>query len=384
MGRAGGRARVALVGAGHAHLHVTRHAARLRAAGVDPVLIAPPWFRYSGLATAVLSGDLPEAEAGVDVAALAAACGVEHRPCRATGVDAARRQITLETGEVLTFDAVSLNIGSVARDPHGLSRRRRTWTVKPLSQLSQLAAALETNMADGRRVRTVVVAGGGQSGFEIAAAVNGLAARRGGRLHVFLVVRGRPAWGPPAALRCLERALSSRGVTMVHGEVIGRDADSCRLSDGQRLPCDHLVLAGGLEPAPLIGALGLPVAADGRLRVRPTLCSAADDAVFGVGDCAVVDQAPRPAAGVFGVRAAPVLLHNLAALGDGGPRRAFEPQRNWLSIMDLGDGRGLAMRGRFWSLGRPALRLKRYLDLGFVRRMRAPVPAKLESPHDGL
>ena len=89
-------------------------------------------------------------------------------------------------------------------------------------------------------------------------------------------------------------------------------------------------------------------------------------------------------AGVFGVRAAPVLLNNLAALADGRPVRRFNPQRSWLSIMDLGDGQGMAIRGAFWSLGRPALRLKRYLDLDFVRRMRAPAPAGKDSPHELL
>jgi selenide,water dikinase len=59
----------------------------------------------------------------------------------------------------------------------------------------------------------------------------------------------------------------------------------------------------------------LPVSSEGRLQVGPTLQSVADPTVFAVGDCSVMEGSPRPAAGVFGVRAAPILLHNLAALG---------------------------------------------------------------------
>jgi hypothetical protein len=40
--------------------------------------------------------------------------------------------------------------------------------------------------------------------------------------------------------------------------------------------------------------------------------------------------------------------------------------------MDLGDGTGLAMRGRLWWMGRSALALKRRLDLDFIAAMRAP------------
>jgi len=128
------------------------------------------------------------------------------------------------------------------------------------------------------------------------------------------------------------------------------------------------VLATGLEAPPLIGALGLPVGADGRLVVSPQMLSVAHDRVFAAGDCAIIDGAERPAAGVFGVRAAPTLLANLIATATDKPLRPYRPQARWLSIMDLGDGTGLAMRGGLWTHGRAALWLKRRLDLGFVAR----------------
>ena len=72
--------RLALVGAGHAHLAVIAQAGRLRNAGLDPVLIAPSTFDYSGLAGAVLAGAIARRDASIDIAALARAHGVEHRP----------------------------------------------------------------------------------------------------------------------------------------------------------------------------------------------------------------------------------------------------------------------------------------------------------------
>ncbi|WP_439477976.1 NAD(P)/FAD-dependent oxidoreductase [Brevundimonas sp.] len=373
-----------LVGAGHAHLHVVRQSAQLRDAGVDPVLIAPRWFHYSGLATGVLSGALQPEAAKIDVEVLARECGVAYRPGRVVGIDRSDRRLVLDTGERLTFDAVSFNIGSEVAGSGNAQPAVMLWPVKPLTELFELRRALEAAARTTDAAPTVVVAGGGQSGFEVAAAVTGLMERLRLRPRVFLVVAGAPAWGPSRARDRLLQVLTGRGVTIVGGAVIDHDPGHCCLADGQRLPCDHLVWAAGLRPPALIGALGLPVADDGRLRLHPTLASIADDAIFGAGDCAVVDVAPRPGAGVFGVRAAPILLHNLAALGDGRPLRVFRPQRSWLSIMDLGDGRGLAMRGRFWWLGRSALQLKRYLDLGFIRRMRARLPQPKDAAHDRL
>lgn len=373
-----------LVGAGHAHLHLLHQSALLRSAGVRLTLVAPRTFHYSGLATGVLSGALAPETATIDVAALADSTGVDYRPGRVMAIDRAERRLLLEAGESLSFDAVSLNLGSEASVPATIRPEAGVWSVKPLDCLFALRDAIEDSVRNSSRSPTVVVAGGGQTGYEVAAAITGLLGRLGLPAHVFLASRGAPAWGPPEALRRLHRVMTDRGVTIIEASVAERGTGYCRLSDGQRLPCDHLVWATGLRPPPLVAALGLPLSADSRLRVTPSLCSIADEGIFGVGDCAVLDHAPRPTAGVFGVRAAPVLLNNLAALADGRPVRRFNPQRTWLSIMDLGDDRGLAIRGGLWSLGRPALRLKRYLDLGFIRRVRAPDPAEKEISHDLL
>lgn len=372
-GRASARpaVHVVLVGAGHAHLYVLHHAARLRQAGVRLTLVAPQWFHYSGLATAVLSGDLEPGAGVIDVGALAHAVGVDWRPGRVVAVDRDGRTLVLDTGQSLAFDAASFNIGSETTPPPGASAVPGLWRVKPLTELLDLREALAAAASAGIDTPAVVVAGGGPSGFEVVAALAGLARRLGLESPLYLVTPTGASWGPPGARRRLCETLIARGVTIVDSAVADYRPGHCTLGDGRVLPCDHLVWAGGLRPPSLIAALDLPLAADGRLTVSPTLCSIGDATIFGVGDCAVIEGAARPAAGVFGVRAAPILLNNLMALGDDRPLRRFQPQRRWLSIMDLGDGHGLAMRGRLWWLGRSALRLKRALDLAFVRRMRA-------------
>ncbi len=363
--------RVVLVGAGHAHLHVLRHAGLLRAAGVEPVLVAPPVFHYSGLATGVLSGALSADRAQIDVAALASHFGVRHILAEATATHLSSKRLRLTDNQDLAFDAVSFNVGSVTTDPNGLAGKSGAWSTKPLINIIKLKDIVESHIRDQGESPAIVVAGGGPSGFEIAAALAGLIQRSRTKLSILVVTNGNANWGPRRAIAQLSAALQRRGVVVLHGEVTERGTGACRLSDGQSLPCDMLVLATGLSAAPVIASLTLPLNREGRLRVSPSLQSIDDAAVFAVGDCAVIDGAPRPAAGVFGVRAAPVLLHNLAALGSGGPMQRYRPQRHWLSIMDLGDGTGLAMRGPFWWMGRGALALKRRLDLGFIAAMRA-------------
>ncbi len=361
--------RAVLVGAGHAHLLILAAAQRLRDAQVEPVLVAPRWFHYSGLATGVLSGALDPRAARLDVAALAARCGVRHLITQVEEVDCLQRQVALSDGSSLDYDRLSLNAGSRSRDPHGLAHMEGVWAAKPLTNLVDLQAQVLAHVRRTGASPALAVAGGGPTGFELAAALAGLLERQGIRPQVSLVAAAPAAWGSAGARHHLTLTLTKRGVGVVAGEVVARTEGACALADGRSLACDMLVLASGLEASPLMAELGLPLGPEGRLRVAATLQSIGDQTVFAAGDCATVEGQPRPAAGVFGVRAAPTLLRNLVA----GPSRRlarYQPQRRWLSIMDLGDGTSLALRGKAWGRGRWALWLKRRLDLGFLARLR--------------
>lgn len=362
--------RLLLAGAGHAHLHLLHRAAALRAAGLEPVLVNPPRFHYSGLAGAVLSGALPPGANGIDVAALAAARRVAHLEGMVAHVDLAARRIYLADGRWQDFDLASFNLGSVAADPAGLSNGPDVWAAKPLGRLTALRLRLEEAFVATRRCPALVVAGSGTSAHELAASLAALARRHGIAPRLTLLGPAAPGWAPEGALRALRRHLAALGISILEGRVVSRSDRCCGLEDGTTLPCDMLVLATGLRANSLMAGLGLPTDSLGRLRLTPALHSIADPSIFAAGDCAAIDGHARPMAGVFGVRAAPVLRRNLAARATGRRLSSYVPQRRWLAILDLGDGTGLATRGRLWWRGRSALWLKRRLDLGFIRRMR--------------
>lgn len=364
--------KLALVGAGHAHLAVIRRAAVLRSAGLEPVLIAPATFDYSGLASGVLSGGLTEREARVDVAALARRYGVSHSVCEVVGIDRSQRRLTLSDGSAQDYDAASFNIGSEVADPGGWIGDRGVWPVKSLSSLWGLRSTLEARFARGEATPRTVVLGDGPTAFEIAAAVTGLHERNHRQVNLTLIGPNPSAdWAPTGAAYCLTRNLDRRGITRVAARGLAYREGHLQLSDGRREPVDHLILATGLRAPALTRSLDVPLDAPGRIVVRRNLASVADPRLFAVGDCATVMGAPRPFAGVFGVRAATPLLQSLRALAADREPGAYRPQSRWLSILDLGDGTALAYRGGLWWHGRSALALKRRLDLGFVQGLRA-------------
>ena len=101
--------------------------------------------------------------------------------------------------------------------------------------------------------------------------------------------------------------------------------------------------AAGAVPHGWLAQTALPLH-QGFIRVGADLGVVDDDALFAVGDCAHMEATPRPKAGVFAVRAAPVLHDNLRAALSGGARRAFKPQKHYLKLVSLGGKSAVAER----------------------------------------
>jgi selenide,water dikinase len=93
-----------------------------------------------------------------------------------------------------------------------------------------------------------------------------------------------------------------------------------------------------------------------------------------VGDCAHLSFDPRPKAGVYAVREAPVLFDNLRARLSGGDLRPYKPQKDYLKLISLGGKSALAERfGTAWQ-GPILWKLKNHIDLTFMNQFANLVP----------
>lgn len=349
-----------LVGAGHAHLHLISHAGDLVAAGYRVRVLAPASFDYSGVASATAAGALPAAAGRIDVETLTARHDVELVEGTLTDLDLTARVATTSGGAALDYDVLSLNLGSVADAP-GLVVSDEVLRVKPLSDLAVLSARL-----DAAPDATVTVIGGGSTGLELAAH---LAVRPG--VALVRLVEAGPEVGadlPTGARRRILRLLRERAVEVHVGtavrEVNGREV----VLDQGSLPHDVALLATGLAAPPLLHRLGLGDAAG--VPVSGTLQHVDHPEIYAGGDCAHFTPGTLPRIGVHGVRQGPVLLAGLLARAAGTEAPTYEPPTRTLSVLDLGGGVGLAVRGRWWWYGAWALRLKQRIDRRWLEKYR--------------
>lgn len=366
--------RMVLVGGGHAHALVLAAWARRPLPGVQGVVVVDRrTATYSGLAPAVLAGEVPRDVLQIDIAGLAEAAGFRLVEDALDRVDAGGKRLILRSGRGIRYDVASLDVGSVVAGSELEGVVEHTVATRPLHRL--LDAVEQTEDVP----RRVVVVGGGAGGVEVACALRARWKEAGHDVHITLVTGDElPLAGRSRRVReALRDALVGLGIHLQTGSRAMEAAagDVC-LEDGHILPSDRTFwVAGAAAPDALEGG-DLPRDARGFVRVGPTLEVVGCRDLFAAGDCAVHEAAPWVTrAGVYAVRQAPVLDHNLrAALGHGTPR-PWTAQRHTLALLDLGDGTVFATKWGLWMRGRLMRWLKRAIDRRFVSRL-ARVVAK--------
>ncbi len=374
-----------LAGGGHSHALMLRQwamAPSRRPAGTLITLVnRASTALYSGMVPGLVAGHYRRSECAIDLRRLCGLAGVSFIQAEITGLDLGRRQLELAGRAPLRFDILSLDVGAVSGAVVPPVRTNGAafdnpaagigeLAVKPLEPFLDWSEALEP----GRSVR---IRGGGAAAVEVALALRrrGVAARlllRGDELH----------FESAAARRAVERLLAEAAIPLERQgpgqEVVPAEAD--------------LACTGSRAPA-WLAASGLPVqAASGRVLTERTLAVIGHPQVFASGDCGLIDAAPRPASGVWAVRAAPVLASNLQRQLEqpGASLQSWRPQAWAMQLLGVGaafgacepqDFRALALWGPF-VLGpyRWLWRWKQWIDRRFMARFTSLAAAREVNP----
>jgi selenide,water dikinase len=365
-----------LIGGGHTHALVLRQWGMRPMAGVRLTLINPgPTAPYSGMLPGFVAGHYDRADLDIDLVQLARFAGARLIDGAACGIDRQAQVVRVAGRPDIAYDVLSVDIGITSAMPDLDGFAAHAVPAKPLGPFAQ---AWDAYRARARMPRVAVI-GGGVAGAELALAM--AHALRHKSPKVTLIDRGAAlsALGEQARTRmCL--ALADHAIDVIEdAEVTQIFADGIVLKDGRMIRSDFTTGAAGAKPHDWIGQTGLALQ-DGFIRVDAQLRSS-DPAIFAVGDCAHMDDSPRPKAGVYAVRQAPILTANLRATLSDRPLRRYQPQRDYLKLISLGAKSALAERfGTTWQ-GPLLWRLKDHIDRKFMRQFAdLPVMMPLKPP----
>lgn len=295
------RKRLVIIGAGFAGMYAALSAARLRdihgfsskeleitLVSSQPTLVVRPRLYEPHPET--LTAPLGDVLKAIDVVFVTGT--VE-------AVDTGTRKLDIATGatgqrSTLTYDRLVVATGSRLFRPSIPGLAEHAFSVDQLDE----AVALERHLC-GLRDRpssqardTVVVAGGGFTGIEVATEMPArLRAIFGSdaKIRVVIVERGdaiAPDMGPgPRSL--IERALRDLGVeTRLGAGVTAMDATSVTLSNGERIESTTVIWTAGIRAAPLAAQISAKHDNLGRLLVDRDLRVPQVPEVFATGDAA--------------------------------------------------------------------------------------------------
>ncbi len=359
-----------LVGGGHAHLEVLRQFAEAPSPGLSLTLISKePHALYSGMVPGVIAGDYEPNAPVIPLAPLARSARARFLVDEVCGLDLAGGRVIRKAGEPIPFDVLSLDIGGVA-DLSVLGAAEHAIPTRPMERLLAWIADLDAMAQRGPTPLMVAVVGGGPAACELALA---LTARLGRDVRVTVNAASPTLLPdfPAAARRRVADAVEERLGRIVTGTpVVGLTRTVLTRGDRSLMLVDAVLWATGVAAPPWLRETGLALDAQGFIRVDRTLRSVSDPRVFAAGDVAAIDGAVVPKAGVWAVRAGPVLADNLRRAAHGAPLRVWRPQRRALTLINAGWQTAIGIWGPFVFAGHWVWRWKDRIDRRFVARYR--------------
>ncbi len=362
-----------LIGGGHSHALVLRMWAMNPLAGVRLTLINPdPIAPYTGMLPGLIAGHYSRPEMMIDLVRLARFAGARLILDSATGIDRAAREIQLQNRPALAYDLASLDIGITSDLPDMPGFAEHSVSAKPLGHY---AARWQDFVSRALTAPQLVIIGGGVGGIELALASSHRLRTTGTQARITVLQSG-PVALPAVGAKARDQLLATcraRGITvLLNARATLADSAGVTLEDGSRIPSDFTLTVAGARPHRWLTATGLALH-EGFVTASETLQSS-DPLIFASGDCVHLPHAPRPKAGVYAVRAAPILLHNLRASLSGAALRPFQPQKDYLKLISLGDQTALADKWGLQGGGNWLWRLKDRIDRKFMAKF-ADYPA---------
>ena len=356
-----------LIGGGHTHALVLRQFAMKPLPGLRLTLINPdPVAAYSGMLPGHVAGHYARDEMMIDLLRLGRGAGARVILDRVTGIDRVAREIHFASGRgSLGYDLASIDIGITTDLPDLPGFARHTVPAKPLDAFLE---AWDSFLARGLAAPKVAILGAGVGGMELAFAAAQRLRAAGARPRITVLCRSDQALPgvSSAARRNLLREADRQGIKLRYGAAaVAAEPGAFLLEDGTMSAADLLLVVTGARPQPWIAEVGLDLH-DGFIKVGGTLQSS-DPLIFSVGDCAHLTETPRPKAGVFAVREAPVLEANLRAVLSGkGKLQSYRPQTDYLKLVSLGAKRAMADRTGLAASGAWIWRWKDRIDRRFM------------------
>ncbi len=247
----------------------------------------------------IISGRVEPSQIRIPLRAMLGPAGIDFLQNDVLALDRGLRQIRTAT-TALHYDHLVLAIGAENNFFGIPGAAERAYRFRSSDDAERIRSELARIMADETCAYTVMIAGGGTEGVEVAGEVVdavlrgcGRDALRSGRITIELIeAQDRLLPGFPDRVRDFAGAyLMKQDVKLTTGSrITGVGKDNVELEGGAVRAVSLLIWTGGIQPPGLIRTLALPKDPSGWLKVNERLQIIGDDRVYGIGDAVTVSR----------------------------------------------------------------------------------------------
>ena len=363
-----------LIGGGHSH------AIALKLLGLNPI----PGVRltlisdveqtpYSGMLPGYVAGFYSYEQTHIDLSSLAKFAGAKLCIDRAIGLDLERDRVICHRHPSISFDYLSIDIGSTPATISVSGAKQYAIPAKPVPQfLVAYSKLLEVAKNNPEKSLAISIVGGGAGGVELALNMHHRLGREMGTANncqINLIHRGDKllAGHNNWVSQRLEKILLQRGVKLHLQETVKEVLpDKIRCESGLTIETDYTFWVTQAQAPDWIKKSGLATDTKGFILVKDTLQSVSHPGIFAAGDIATMINYDRPKAGVFAVRQGKPLLENWRRIITRQPLKPYIPQKKYLALIGTGDKSAIASWGSFGWQSPLLWYLKDYIDRKFM------------------
>ena len=371
-----------LVGGGHSHLAVLKYLGMNPVPGLAVTLISRDINTpYSGSLPGFITGVYSYDDIHIDLRPLAQFANARIIQEEIQGIDFEKKEIALNSRPAISFDLVSLNIGSKPDQRKIPGADEFASGIKPINEFLDkwqniFKQAIHAIQQD--QEYKIAIVGGGPASVELAFAA---------QFRIHKELRLKPTESSLLSVQIIsadsdllsshnskvrqyaKAELEKRGIEIILDTLVSSFEENLVVCEnGNSYPADTIVFATGASIPIWPGECGLTISDDGFIEVNAHLQSTSHDFVFAAGDAATIKDEPRPKSGVYAVRQGLPLAKNLIRFATGKSLTRYKPQQHTLALISLGNKTAIASRNNFFFKGLTVWSIKHSIDTAFIKK----------------
>ncbi|MBB5174030.1 NAD(P)/FAD-dependent oxidoreductase [Texcoconibacillus texcoconensis] len=322
-----------LIGGGFAHLHVIQKLKDTPIDGVEITLISPSKYQYPrDMFASFTEGLFEKDQISINLEVAAEKANITYLEAAVTAVDPNQKMALTSNGEVISFDAISFDIGSLTTGTDFPGVTEHTYRIKPNYHFTDVIEQI-------RNRDNIVIVGGGPVGIELSLSLTAWRQKYGIQSPITLISENDLLHknGKKVSDKT-EQIVVQKGIDRFSKETVTKvTQNAVYTASNQEIEADHVLWLAGPKAPGLFTASKLPVDDKGYLRVENTLQVKEYPFIFGAGECTTMINDPygnKTSAATL--KQASVLFENIKGFFETGNGVIYKP-KDQASILATGN-----------------------------------------------